>query len=269
MEELSNLLKRIAALISVKSIVTLILTIVFAVLTIRGQVSQDFIGDYLMAYGNHLYIDYWGAYERDEGFSDETAFNYVSYSYCVYDIVTGELSTADDSDLPYGTFIMAVNTVWNDRLILKQYDAVAGESGTTPIYSMALDGTDIETLMEDVPALYRVLSDGDYLYITDGLGWMWKDATFHDVYDSDLNKIDTFLVPDYFDVDMPVGHGGRMIQIFESTDSATETGPETIRLRNDSGYSEEPVECWGVLVWDKSNIGTYNGGEIEFDMIFR
>lgn len=46
MEELSNLLKRIAALISVKSIVTLILTIVFAVLTIRGQVSQDFMTIY-------------------------------------------------------------------------------------------------------------------------------------------------------------------------------------------------------------------------------
>ncbi len=46
MEELSNLLKRIAALISVKSIVTLILTIVFAVLTLRGQVSQDFMTIY-------------------------------------------------------------------------------------------------------------------------------------------------------------------------------------------------------------------------------
>ncbi len=238
------------------------------------DIDEDFvetgIGDYLMAYGNHLYIDYWGAYERDEGFSDETAFNYIYYGFCIYDILTGELSTVDDSDLPYGTYIQSVSTVWNDRLILNPYDAATGESGTKPIYSAALDGTDMKTIMEDVPMMHRILSDENYLYITDGLGWMWKYPTFHDVYDSDLNKIDTFLVPDFFNVDLPVGYGGRMIQVFESTAPATATGPKSIVLRNAFGeYSEEPVKCWGVLIWDKSKIGTYNGGEIEFDMIFR
>lgn len=39
-------LKRLSALVSVKSLVTLVLTVVFAVLTLRGQVSQDFMTIY-------------------------------------------------------------------------------------------------------------------------------------------------------------------------------------------------------------------------------
>lgn len=43
---IDNLLKRLAALVSVKSIVTLILTIVFAILTVNGKVNQDFMTIY-------------------------------------------------------------------------------------------------------------------------------------------------------------------------------------------------------------------------------
>ncbi len=43
---IDNLLKRLAALVSVKSIVTLILTIVFAILTVSGKVNQDFMTIY-------------------------------------------------------------------------------------------------------------------------------------------------------------------------------------------------------------------------------
>ena len=43
---IDNLLKRLAALVSVKSIVTLILTTVFAILTVNGKVNQDFMTIY-------------------------------------------------------------------------------------------------------------------------------------------------------------------------------------------------------------------------------
>ena len=41
-----RIIKRLAALLSVKSIVTLTLTAVFAVMTLRGAISQDFMTVY-------------------------------------------------------------------------------------------------------------------------------------------------------------------------------------------------------------------------------
>lgn len=41
-----RIIKRIASLLSVKSIVTLILTCVFAYMAVRGQISQDFMTIY-------------------------------------------------------------------------------------------------------------------------------------------------------------------------------------------------------------------------------
>ena len=41
-----RIIKRLAALLSVKSIVTLTLTAVFAVMTLRGTISQDFMTVY-------------------------------------------------------------------------------------------------------------------------------------------------------------------------------------------------------------------------------
>lgn len=41
-----RILKRLAALLSVKSITTLILTCVFAVMALRGTISQDFMTIY-------------------------------------------------------------------------------------------------------------------------------------------------------------------------------------------------------------------------------
>ena len=41
-----KIVKRVANLLSVKSLVTLILTAVFAVMTLRGAISQDFMTVY-------------------------------------------------------------------------------------------------------------------------------------------------------------------------------------------------------------------------------
>lgn len=41
-----KIIKRLAALMSVKSITTLILTLVFAVMSLRGAISQDFMTIY-------------------------------------------------------------------------------------------------------------------------------------------------------------------------------------------------------------------------------
>lgn len=43
---MENLIKRLTALLSVKSVVTLVLTAVFAYLAVTGKVSQDFMTVY-------------------------------------------------------------------------------------------------------------------------------------------------------------------------------------------------------------------------------
>ena len=43
---MNNILKRIGNLLSVKSIVTLVLTVVFAYMAVMGKISQDFMTIY-------------------------------------------------------------------------------------------------------------------------------------------------------------------------------------------------------------------------------
>lgn len=43
-----TLIKRLSGLLTVKSIMTIILTIVFAILALRGEISQDFLTIYAM-----------------------------------------------------------------------------------------------------------------------------------------------------------------------------------------------------------------------------
>ena len=49
-----RIIKRLAALLSVKSIVTLTLTAVFAVMTLRGTISQDFMTVYAVGIAIHF-----------------------------------------------------------------------------------------------------------------------------------------------------------------------------------------------------------------------
>lgn len=59
MNELKN---RLAALLSVKSMVTLILTVVFAWLSLRGQIGQDFMTVYTV-----VIAFYFGTQSRRDG----------------------------------------------------------------------------------------------------------------------------------------------------------------------------------------------------------
>lgn len=56
---MENLIKRLTALLSVKSVVTLVLTGVFAYLAVTGQVSQDFMTVYAV-----VIAFYFGSYNQ-------------------------------------------------------------------------------------------------------------------------------------------------------------------------------------------------------------
>ena len=150
-------------------------------------------------------------------------------------------------------------------MILKPYDLEKDGSESMTVYIADLDGSNVEILFEDVRQDYRLISDGEYLYLTDSLGDNWRVATFYQVYNSDLQVIDTFVPPDYFDVDLRVG-ADSMIYPFDR--SIDEDG-NVIYEYNATFFTEPSADVWGVMVWDKSTIGTYHGGDIELTQILR
>ncbi len=226
--------------------------------------SAAMAGDDLLPYGNHLYIDYTLTRDRDDAFSTENQFDYMRMGVMVYDITTGEFSEMQLPDLPYGAYVMGVESVWKDRVIVNPYHV--GEDDLAPVmqYTASLDGTDVQPLME-APNMSLISADGKYLYVTNAIDRETAD-TYHDVYDENGNKVDTFKVPTFFNTSMPVGTSQRVISVFESSKPAEETTPDSIHIPDIT--VSESIVCWGVLIWDKSEIGTYNGGEITFDMIF-
>ena len=58
MEVLEEIGKKIAKLIDVKSIVTLMLTIVFCILTVKGNIPQGFLEVYLIIVGFYFGTQY-------------------------------------------------------------------------------------------------------------------------------------------------------------------------------------------------------------------
>ncbi len=66
------LLKRLTALLSVKSLVTLILTGVFAYLAVRGKIEQDFMTIYAMIIAFYFSVQSQKESETDKGGGDGT-----------------------------------------------------------------------------------------------------------------------------------------------------------------------------------------------------
>ena len=113
-------------------------------------------------------------------------------------------------------------------------------------YIANLDGSDSKVFMEDVLSGYSFRSDGKYLYITnsfiverDALGMMeYNEKKTFWVYDNEQQLVDTFLLPDEIKNSglPPIGDPQRMYTVY----------------KDDTG--------WGVIYWDKSQIGGCNGG---------
>lgn len=66
------LIKRLAALLAVKSLVTLILTGVFAYLAVRGEIAQDFMTIYAMIIAFYFSVQSQKDSDADKGSGDGT-----------------------------------------------------------------------------------------------------------------------------------------------------------------------------------------------------
>lgn len=197
----------------------------------------DYMGiQWLTAYGNYLYFLVTGngaGYEKVH----------------IYNIKNGNVSELaleghEEENISSVVF-------WQDHILfsLDVFDVNDMEySSFTPKtwYMANLDGSNSQVFMEDVLSGYSFRSDGEYLYVTnsfivtrDELGLMeYNEKKTFWVYDKEKQLVDTFLLPDEIkDLGLPpIGDPQRMCTVYKDD---TE---------------------WGVLYWDKSQIGNCNGG---------
>jgi len=205
-----------------------------------------------MAYGNYLYFTVLGDTEGPDIVTEENYLDYLYLKTFVYDIRDGQIG---EIGLPNMTAYQAVSGVvfWQDRIVFQVFDFSDTEKDTYTFYSAALDGSDPTVLLEDFP-LWYLLSDGQYLYTTDveeaykngERGTCW-------VYDKNMELVDTFQFPFVSYFAKPLCAGQTAYWPFAYSEESQKQGK--------TGF--------GLLRWDKSKIGTYNGGVIEYTEIVR
>ena len=165
--------------------------------------------------------------------------------------------TVDDTDLHYGLYnIHTGETVFVDELCMhptcynkKLYFRNPGGNydyyAQVPLEYADLDGTDRGIALEEITEGTYLMADGKYLYINYGASLriqFYDDRKIEDeevlfeAYDKDMNLIDEFNIPrtNWTMMDPPIGGEKYLYLPFEDI----ETGE------------------WGLLVWDKSEIGT-------------
>ena len=202
------------------------------------------------AYGNHLYFEVI-AYTPPEGKIDDD--NFLEYMYdktFVYDIVNEQVSELLLPNMSPFEFVAAV-TFWDNKILLSTFNAITGDTARRDWYIAELDGSNPEIFMENIPKHSVFASDGKYLYLTNAKtvlqGKEDEDDLLYEVYDQDLEKIDTF---------KPT-----TLLIFNDV---LPLGTDAMYLQYDSGDENDP--SWGVMRWDKQ-IGTYHGEPIDKDIV--
>lgn len=208
----------------------------------------------LQAYGNHIYAEI-VANRNSEGdsSSEEDYDDRVYVKTFVYDIVNDSLDELTVPGLSQSATILGVQ-FWQDKIILCPYDSMQAGDAPMPVYIAELDGSNPEVLFEDISQSAYFLTDGEYLYLFDNwmpdLGDRLSNPGVYTVYDESLNIVDTFtapLIPGDRTIRLPVGGMNWMYYKFD----------------------DEENDTWGVMGWDKSGIGSYDGAEIEIAYIYR
>ena len=186
----------------------------------------------LCAYGNHIYVYYDCAGKEDR-----------RGGWIVYDTRSGsteELAFYDDGEsLRVGSLAF-----WQDRIVFVSFHADDPFAPIDPyasekLYSAALDGSDLRVLKEDIPAGWSVASDGETLFLHNCymvINGIEEEKVFH-AYGPDMEEIDSFSIPDNADV-LPapwIGAPERQVLIREDADG------------------------WGLLIWDKEDLGSLKG----------
>ena len=151
---------------------------------------------WLQAYGNHVYFSIDATTTEDsEKLLGENHMDYEYNKYWQYDIQNEALTELKS---PIKTAEVSSITFWKDKLVLNVWDQEKYQSDyKMPVYIANLDGTNPKILFESMEQGKEFFSDGKYLYISNcGLvEEKLEKKIFYDVYDGNLNKVDTFGMP--------------------------------------------------------------------------
>ncbi len=232
-----------------------------AIYTVDGNMNVMTVGD-LQAYGNFLYFQV-HAYEKSE--EEITDDNYLKYQYLktfIYNMKKGEVSELTLPDTEKDDIIQGV-VFWQGRILVGPYNPHVGYMKPVPWYIADLDGSNAEMFMEDVGQGLMFHSDGKYLYLSN-INMVWrgydKSEECYKIYNKDLNLVDTVKLPFKPPFgDVSVGTSESMYLNYEKTKSG--------KKEEDGGEEKMEKDEWGVMYWDKGNIGSYHGDAFEMTHI--
>lgn len=162
----------------------------------------------------------------------------------VYDIVKDEINEITIPDMSEST-CFGKYTFFDEKLFFQRYELNNKNippDEPTDIYCAEPDGSNPRIVLSNVPLFYMLQSDGKYFYTNnfsmyETFGKSEKEpiqAMF--AYDTDLKQVDTIGYPENDQWEIPAIGGQNYYYEHFSDD-----------------------EGWGLKVWDKSLIGTYNG----------
>lgn len=131
------------------------------------------------------------------------------------------------------------------KLLYQTYNSDEGSSFKSPVIRSELDNSNPTEMLTDIPQGYYVSADQKYIYLNNAPMVTWGTETTKQfwVYDENWKLVDEFTVPDTDTsyLDPPIGGSDYQYEIFDDPDTGE----------------------WGLLVWDKSKIGSYNGAAFE------
>ena len=176
----------------------------------------------IKAYGKYVYFGNY-AYDKEKAtgvlglYNIETGKTEKSNAQGMYTFLTGKLYTK-------GGVL--------EKLSDRYYEV--------PLSCSTLEGNETKEVL-NIPQGVFLTSDTHYLYINSGSlnAVNPEEKKFFKVYDSSMNLVDEFIVPEEFgdQRDFPVG------------------GERYLYMR----YEDEDTGEWGIMYWDKSSIGTLHG----------
>lgn len=200
----------------------------------KKDLAIDFVG-WIQAYGKHLYFEVEG-YTTDKDIV--TNDNYEKYLYMKtyeYDLETKIQHEIQPKD---GGYVQRV-TFWNGKLLTHPWKAHQDYGSESAYYLTELDGTNPVLYKKDGKFGEQSFSDGKYLYINNSLLLLDKDATeIYQVYDKDLNLVDTMKFPFRGFGNPPIGDQDLMLFTIQENENENVCDIEYL---------------------DKNNIGKHNG----------
>ncbi len=213
----------------------------------------------IQAYGNYVYFTVIGNTTDDSELylGDE----YWKYSYdqmFVYntqDGSLGEITPPEAEDATGCSPYFSGVTFWSGKILISPSDTGIELGDYRKLYIADLDGSNMEVFLEDAVYGDYYYSDGKYLYVSNyalvarGL----EEEEYFQVYDSDMNLVDTFTIP--FDGTWNVGIG-REEGIYFWTYG-----------ENDLDEDGETILSMSLNLFDKGSIGSLDGGAFEYSEV--